>query len=91
MGPADDVAGVASASSLFPKYGTRLDSQSARELLAGRLESDPPEKPATERQKKAAEATGGGADAIGDFLGSSAGKSLTREVVRGVFDLLRKR
>ncbi len=40
MGPADDVAGVATASPLFAKYGTRLDSQSAREMLATRL--DPP-------------------------------------------------
>jgi DNA helicase HerA-like ATPase len=90
MGPADDVAGVAAASPLFPKYGTRLESRSARELLAGRLEGDAGTPP-TERQKKAAEAAGGGADALGDFLSSSAGKSLTREVVRGVFDLLKKR
>ena len=40
MGPADDVDGAAKASPLFAKYGTRVDSQSARELLAARL--DPP-------------------------------------------------
>ncbi len=34
MGPADDVDGAAKASPLFAKYGTRVDSQSARELLA---------------------------------------------------------
>jgi hypothetical protein len=38
MGPADDVAGAAQASSLFAKYGTRVDSQSAREMLAARLQ-----------------------------------------------------
>ncbi len=34
MGVADDVASAAQASPLFAKYGTRLDSQSAREMLA---------------------------------------------------------
>jgi uncharacterized protein len=93
MGPADDVAGTAAASGLFPKYGTRLDGPSARELLAERLEQTaPPEAKTTpEQRKKAAEATGGGADMLGDFLNSSTGKSLQRELVRGVFDLLKRR
>jgi hypothetical protein len=38
-----------------------------------------------------AKATEGGTDALGDFLGSRQGKALQREVVRGVFGLLRKR
>jgi DNA helicase HerA-like ATPase len=93
MGPADDVEGTAKSSPLYAKYGTRLDNQSARELLAERLEqaAEAPEAPAPERRKKAAEATGGGADAIGDFLKSSTGRSLQRELVRGLFGLLRKR
>jgi hypothetical protein len=93
MGPADDVAGTAAASGLFPKYGTRLDGPSARELLAERLEegATPEAKTTSEQRKKAAEATGGGADVLGDFLNSSTGKSLQRELVRGVFDLLKKR
>ncbi|MGI8499511.1 MAG: helicase HerA-like domain-containing protein, partial [Gemmatimonadaceae bacterium] len=41
MGPADDVDGAAKASPLYAKYGTRVDSQSARELLAARLEAAP--------------------------------------------------
>jgi uncharacterized protein len=93
MGPADDVAGVATASPLFAKYGTRLDSQSAREMLATRLDppapGQTPTKP-TERQKGAASAAGKGADAIGDFLKSSSGRALTREVVRGMFGMLKK-
>ena len=36
MGPADDVDGAAKASPLWAKYGTRIDSQSAREMLAAR-------------------------------------------------------
>jgi hypothetical protein len=93
MGPADDVAGPASASQLYGKYGTRLDNQSAREMLATRLDPPPtgeaPKKP-TERQKDAGDAMGNGADAIGDFLKSSSGRALTREVVRGVFGMLKR-
>ena len=37
MGPADDVDGPAKASPLYAKYGTRVDTQSAREMLAARL------------------------------------------------------
>jgi hypothetical protein len=94
MGAADDVAGAATASPLFAKYGTRLDSQSAREMLATRVDPPAPDEPAptkpTERQKDAGSAVGKGADAIGDFLGSSSGRALTREVVRGVFGMLKK-
>ena len=93
MGPADDVDGTAKSSPLYPKYGTRLDSQSAREMLATRLEQPAPGAPSPQpshRHKKAAEATGGGADAIGDFLKSSSGRALTRDVVRGVFGMLKR-
>ncbi len=95
MGTADDVDGTAKSSPLYPKYGTRLDSQSAREMLAARLEQAAPAPPGgphtSERQKKAADATGGGADAIGDFLKSSTGRTIQRELVRGLFGLLKKR
>ena len=94
MGPADDVDGAAKSSPLYSKYGTRLDSQSAREMLAERLEQAaeaPDEKPAPERRKKAADATGGGADALGDFLKSSTGRTIQRELVRGLFGLLRRK
>ena len=97
MGPADDVDAAAKASPLYAKYGTRVDTQSARELLAERLEQKPaaetaeaaPEPPP--ERKEAAIATGGGAGAIGDFLNSRTGKQLQREVVRGVFGLLKKK
>jgi hypothetical protein len=94
MGPADDVDTAARSSPLFAKYGTPLDNQSARELLAARLEqpvadgATPPQP--SPRQKKAADATARGADAIGDFLTSSSGRALTREVVRGVFGMLKR-
>jgi len=99
MGPADDVDAAAKASPLWGKYGTRQDPQSARELLAARLQQPPTAAPATpsepppaptDEHRKAASAAAGGVDAIGDFLNSSAGKQLQREVVRGVFGLLKK-
>ena len=91
MGVADDVASAA-AGRCRAKYGTRLDSQSARELLAERLDPPPTgekQPTPTERQKGAATAAGKGADAIGDFLQSSSGRALTREVVR-VFGMLKR-
>jgi DNA helicase HerA-like ATPase len=95
MGPADDVDAPAKASPLYAKYGTRTDAQSAREMLAARLakpDGGPPGAPPTPRpeQKKAAEAAGGGAGAIGDFLTSTTGRRLETEIVRGVFGLIKK-
>jgi hypothetical protein len=91
MGPAEDVDGVAKSSPLYAKYGTRLDNQSARELLAERLERETEEAPVPERRKKASEAAKGGADTVGDFLRSTTGRTIQRELVRGLFGLLRKR
>ena len=95
IGPADDVEGVAKASPLFAKYGTRIDHQSAREMLAARMDAqaEAAEKPRRRRrrEKVAAPTPGSGPDAIGDFLRSSAGKTLQREVLRGVFGMLKKR
>jgi DNA helicase HerA-like ATPase len=93
MAPADDVAGAAAASSLFPKYGTREDRESARERLAARLEepAKPADAPAPKRRhKEAARASEKGGDALTDFLTSRQGAALGREIVRGVFGMLRK-
>ena len=97
MDPADDVDGTAKASPLFAKYGTRIDNQSAREVLAGRLAAataaaapapaaaEPAAAPAPAPKPPAP--SGGG---LGDFLNSRQGKQLQKEVVRGVFGLLKK-
>src|SRR3954447_10121579 len=102
MGPAPDVDGAAKASPLFARYGERVRKRSAREILAGRLEAPKPlpptqpeapmehvplPKPAA-KQKRAPAPSGGG---IGDFLSSRQGKQVQREVIRGVFGMLRKR
>src|SRR5829696_1786736 len=101
MAPARDVDAAAKASPLYAKYGARTDAQSARELLAARLEAaSTPAKPEAEKplehipapklpkQRRAPAPDPGG---IGDFLNSRQGKAVQREVIRGVFGMLRKR
>jgi hypothetical protein len=102
--PADDVDGAAKASALWPKYGERVDNQSAREMLAARMQQAAPAaaptlvqpggQPATtvaEEHRVAAEAAGGGVGAVTAFLKSKEGKQLQKQVVRGVFGLLKKK
>jgi hypothetical protein len=48
--------------------------------------------PRRRRSRRRAPAPAGSSpDAIGDFLGSRSGQTLQREIVRGMFSLLRKR
>jgi uncharacterized protein len=93
MAPFGDVEGAARASALFAKYGTRAEAQSARELLAGRMadaaEPAPPKPRRAPRREPVPPA--GTADTLGDFLISRQGKALQREVMRGVFGMLRRR
>jgi DNA helicase HerA-like ATPase len=101
IAPADDVAGSSRASPLWAKYGERVDAQSARELLAGRLaapaplpdaRAEPAPEPAAPRRRRRAPAPRESTpDAIGDFLRSREGKQLRRTVERGLFGMLRKR
>jgi DNA helicase HerA-like ATPase len=93
MGPADDVDGLAKASPLYAKYGTRIDNRSAREILAARLEKPAPPTappPVQPRHSEAAAAAGGGVAAVGKFLTSRQGQAVERQVVRGLFGLLKK-
>jgi DNA helicase HerA-like ATPase len=105
--PADDVDGTARASPLWAKYGTRVDNESAREKLAARVEQaateaeappakDPSAPVGAPKPKPAPKAppkqdAGGGGGALGDFLNSRQGKQIQREVIRGVFGMLRKK
>ena len=95
MKPAADVDGAAKASPLYAKYGTKVDRDSARERLAARIEQQPapPAEAAPKRRPPPPiDRTGDPiTDPLGDFLGSRQGKALQREVVRGMFGLLRKR
>jgi uncharacterized protein len=95
MAAADDVDGASKASPLYAKYGTKTDRESARELLAARMEQsaepEPEEEapPAPRKRRRAEPAPS--ADPLTDFLGSRQGKAIQREVIRGMFGLLRKR
>jgi len=101
MGPADDVGAAAKASALYARYGERADAQSAREILAERLAAAAPEpEPVAAGPAKAEPAPRGPTpkkdddsptDRIADFLGSRQGKALQKQVVRGVFGMLRKK
>ena len=81
MGPAHDVDGVAKASPLYAKYGTRVEAESAREKLAARMERGARagrrrERPAPSRARSARKppAPSGGADELGNFLNSREGR-----------------
>ena len=95
MAPADNVDGAAKASPLYARYGTRVDRESARERLATRMAPTAPETEPGEvlKRKEPAPMTerNGGGDPLTDFLSSREGKRVQREVIRGVFGLLRKR
>ena len=103
MAPADDVAGAAQASPLWAKYATRADPESAKEMLAKRLEAAtvaeapaeepqpdriPVPKPKRGRRERAPRAP---KDPLDNLLTSREGKALQRKVLRGVFGMLRKR
>ena len=101
MGPAPDVEGAAKASPLYARYGERLDNGSAREILEERLAKPEPlpptdaeapmeHVPVPKRSRRAPKDPAPDAG-VGDLLRSRQGKRIQREVIRGVFGMLRKR
>ena len=93
MGPADDVDGAAKASPLFATYGARVDAQSAREMLAARLPEAATATP-TGAAPTAPEAGGAldeGAGALKKFLTSKQGQQVEKQLVRGLFGLLKSK
>jgi hypothetical protein len=100
MAPADDLAALAQASPLSAKYATRLDPQSAKEILAAKLDAatvpaeDPapaPDRIPIPKAPKAPRRAPAPADPLQDLLTSREGKALQRKVLRGVFGMLKKR
>ena len=95
-----DVAAATQSSPPTAKYAKRLDRESAAEVLARRVEaaadadaSKPaPGRRAPQPRPRTTKAPAKGpTDELTDFLSSRSGKALQREVVRGVFGLLRKK
>jgi DNA helicase HerA-like ATPase len=101
----DERAAAIAASPLRPRYAERLDRESAAEMLAARIEAEAapseelPPTPATEtapapnrrrsapRERPPDDVAG----QVGDILDSGIGRQVTREIVRGIFGMLRKR
>jgi DNA helicase HerA-like ATPase len=102
MSPASDVAALAAASQLQAKYGSRAERESARELLGKRMEAAARDREAEEsakevereerapRARRRAEPASTG-NPVFDFLRSKQGQAIGKEVVRGVFGMLKKR
>ncbi len=93
MEPAPDLESPAKASPLWAKYGGRLERDSAAEALAKRVEASSRPHPDGERPKagKRKQASDPPGDPLTEFMTSRQGKELQREIVRGVFGMLRKR
>jgi hypothetical protein len=103
----DAMAAAVAASPLQPRYGTAVDRESARELLAARLapppapasrERRPDPGPAPRRRAEPA-AAGDGGGVLADVMASpvfrsfarSAASALGRELTRGLFGTRRRR
>ncbi len=95
----EERAAVIGASPLRPRYADRLDRESAAELLEAKATGDaaraqeirerPRPAPAPRRREPKPPETL--ADQVQDVLGSGVARQVTREVVRGIFGMLRRR
>jgi DNA double-strand break repair helicase HerA and related ATPase len=94
--PAERVATI-EGSPLRPKYGERIDRESAEELLAARVAGDGAraeaarEKAAPAPPREAPRSDASLLGTVGDLLGSRQGQAISKEIVRGVFGMLKKR
>lgn len=80
-----------SQSSLMAEYGQKLDRESAREILAARLARTAPQPEAPKKERAPASKSRPGktmADVAGDAVSSPVGRTVVREVMRGLFGLL---
>ncbi len=90
-------ASVIGASALGPKYGQLVDRESAEEILAARLEGDSDAvEAARERARPAPERNAPRndeslAEKVSDALGSTMARQIGREVVKGIFGMLKRR
>ena len=93
----DERAAAIAASPLGPRYSARLDRESAAELLEARLAGDATREEAVRERARgrpaprAPRSDDSLASQVGDVLGSGVGRQVAREVVRGIFGMLRRR
>ncbi|HYF39128.1 MAG TPA: helicase HerA-like domain-containing protein [Gemmatimonadales bacterium] len=84
----DELQADIRSSDLLAEYGRVIDRESAREILAARMAkigSEEGPEPSLPSRKRAGKTM---AEVAGDVVSSSAGRTVLREVVRGVFGLL---
>jgi uncharacterized protein len=101
MGPltGEERTAIVSASPLEARYAERIDRESAEELLAARVAGDQAAAEAALEKAAPAPRTRGGSTRsdddlvgqLGDLLTSRTAQSMGKEVVRGLFGLLKKR
>ena len=99
MAPLTDAerAAIISASPLGPKYRERVDRESAEELLAARMENDPElveevrQKARPEAAPRARRSDESLAEQVSDALGSTMARTVGRELVKGIFGMLKRR
>jgi DNA helicase HerA-like ATPase len=88
MGPIapEELKKIVEASPLRAEYGEAVDRESAREVLAARAGAAPAAAPAAAAKGAAKETSL--ADTVGKALSSPAGRTLQRELVRGLLGVL---
>jgi uncharacterized protein len=102
--PSADVDRLAKESSLWSTYSTPIDRDSARERLAAkaaRVEPTPtqeptidvrvPDEPAPRSRRREKEKPKDEGNVVTDYLKSREGRQMANRVLRGVFDMLKKR
>ncbi|MGH7681965.1 MAG: hypothetical protein ACRENN_08270, partial [Candidatus Eiseniibacteriota bacterium] len=72
----------------YKEYATPVDRESAREQLTAKAAEAPPAAAPGGRPARPAPAPPTVADEIGKALASPTGKTITRELVRGLFGVL---
>jgi DNA helicase HerA-like ATPase len=99
MAPLTDAerAAIIAASPLGPKYRQRVDRESAEELLAARMEHDPDlveevrQKARPEAAPRARKSDESLVEQVSDALGSTMARTVGRELVKGIFGMLKRR
>ncbi len=95
----DERNAIISSSPIRAKYATRVDKESAEEILAARIAGDQAGedaareagRPAAPKASQAAADSGGLVDKIGDIVNSRIARDLGRQAVRSIFGMLKRR